>query len=62
MDKMLKIEDIEKSISSYVFDKRKKQAVLLDGEWGCGKTFFVNNILIPRLEKHDNTRWIIFDY
>lgn len=56
MDKMLKIEDIEKSISSYVFDKRKKQAVLLDGEWGCGKTFFVNNILIPRLEKHDNTR------
>lgn len=39
MAKVLKLQDIEKAIVDYVSDERKTQAVLLDGEWGCGKTF-----------------------
>lgn len=30
---------------------KEKKAVLLDGEWGCGKTFFVNKVLRSELEK-----------
>lgn len=56
MDEMLKIDNIKKSILAYVFDKRKKQAVLLDGEWGSGKTFFVEKYIIPELEKNKNAK------
>lgn len=56
MDEMLKIDNIKKSILAYVFDKRKKQAVLLDGEWGSGKTFFVEKYIMPELEKNKNAK------
>lgn len=50
MAKILKIEDIKKAVVDYVSDDRKTQAVLLDGEWGCGKTFFIKEHLIPALQ------------
>lgn len=53
---MLKIDTIKESILKYVFDERKKQAVLLNGEWGCGKTFFVKNYLIPSLEENEKAQ------
>lgn len=56
MAKVLKLQDIEKAIVDYVSDERKTQAVLLDGEWGCGKTFFVKEYLMPTLEKLENTK------
>ncbi|XZM36458.1 P-loop NTPase fold protein [Clostridium perfringens] len=34
-------EEILQVLTDYVEDTRYKQAVLLDGEWGSGKTFFV---------------------
>lgn len=40
-------------IIDYIEDWRYKQAVLIDGAWGCGKTFFVKNELIPELKKKD---------
>lgn len=55
MAKILKEEEIKKAIVDYVTDERKSQAVLLDGEWGSGKTFFVKKQLIPDLEKLKNT-------
>ena len=39
MAKLLSMDEIKEIIIDYVKDDRKKQAVLLDGEWGCGKTF-----------------------
>lgn len=51
MSKLLSMDEIAKIIIDYVTDERKKQAVLLDGEWGCGKTFFVNKVLRSELEK-----------
>ena len=53
MAKVLKMEDIKKAIVNYAYDERKTQAVLLDGEWGCGKTFFVKEHLIPTLKKNE---------
>lgn len=51
MAKLLSMDEIKEIIIDYVKDDRKKQAVLLDGEWGCGKTFFVNKVLRSELEK-----------
>lgn len=51
MAKVLSNEEIKDVILKYVSDERKKQAILLNGEWGCGKTFFVNEKLIPGLEQ-----------
>lgn len=56
MDEMLEICNIKESILDYVFDKRKKQAILLDGEWGSGKTFFVEKYIIPELEKKEKAK------
>lgn len=52
MAKILTMVEIKKAIVEYVSDDRKTQAVLLDGEWGCGKTFFIKEHLIPALEKN----------
>ena len=37
-------EEVIKQILEYVLDKRYCQAILIDGEWGTGKTFFVNHL------------------
>ena len=47
-----------KIIADYLKDSRNKQAVLIDGAWGVGKTFFVNNILMNEL----NTEFRFFRY
>ncbi len=44
-------DNIKKSILDYIKDDRRQQAILLDGPWGCGKSYFVKNILIPAMEK-----------
>lgn len=43
-------DDYLKRITNYIFDNRFSRALLIDGDWGCGKSFFVKNILIPELE------------
>lgn len=56
MAQVLAMNDIKKAIVDYISDERKTQAVLLNGEWGCGKTFFVKECLMPALEKLPETR------
>lgn len=55
--KILSVNEIEKIILDYVEDDRKNQAILLNGEWGCGKTFFIKEMLIPKI---DNEKFQIF--
>lgn len=52
MPRLLSIEETINIIREYIEDDRKKQAILLNGEWGCGKTFFINNKLIPQINKN----------
>lgn len=42
-------EEIVQVLTDYVEDTRYKQAVLIDGEWGSGKTFFVKEKLLSEL-------------
>lgn len=40
--------NIEKSLRAYLSDQYAQYAVLVTGKWGCGKTYFIKN-LIPSL-------------
>ena len=40
-------------VTDYLLEDRYTQAILIDGKWGTGKTFFVKEKLIPTLK--DNT-------
>ena len=35
----------------YLSDKSYNYAILIDGEWGCGKTFFIQHGLKEQIEK-----------
>lgn len=46
----LKEKEIEQIIIKYVEEKNNNYAILLDGQWGCGKTFFIKNKIIPAID------------
>lgn len=51
-------KEIYDSLEEYICDDRYHQAVLLDGPWGSGKTWFVKNVFIPQYqEKHGSGDW-----
>lgn len=44
-------QKVLESINRFIQDKMYHYALLIDGEWGSGKTYFVQNCLIPHLRK-----------
>ena len=50
-------DDIVKEIVNYVDETLYNYAVMIDGEWGCGKTYFIQERLYKALETHENNRW-----
>ncbi len=53
IDKILTDDEIVNLIMKYVDEKLYDYAVMIDGDWGCGKTFFVKNRLVNELDKHE---------
>lgn len=47
----LKENEIEQIIINYITKEKSNYAILLDGAWGCGKTFFVKNKIIPKIDE-----------
>jgi KAP family P-loop domain. len=47
---------ITQEILRYIEDSSYNYAVLIDGEWGCGKTFFVKNKLIASVISHEGQK------
>ncbi len=43
-------EEIITTIKGYATHKTYDYAIMLDGEWGCGKTYFIKHKLIPAME------------
>lgn len=43
--------EILESIDKYINSSYYRHALMIDGEWGTGKTYFIKNVLIPHLEK-----------
>lgn len=55
-------DSILETIKSYITEENTDYAILLDGDWGTGKTHFVKNILssvINKIDFNDNSK---FDY
>ena len=49
----LKNNEIKDIIIDYLKNDKSNQAILIDGEWGSGKTFFIKEKIIPEIkEKH----------
>lgn len=46
-------QQIREEILRYLKDKAYNYAVLIDGEWGSGKTYFVNNTLTKAIVKQE---------
>ena len=44
------IEDLKKSVMSYLEDNETEYAVMINGEWGCGKTYFLKSVIAPYLQ------------
>lgn len=49
---MLHDDEIINVLIDYITDNRYKQAILIDGKWGCGKTFFIKNKVLPKLNEN----------
>ncbi len=52
MEKILKEKQIINIIREYIEDKNADYAVMIDGEWGSGKTYFVKRKLKKNLDEY----------
>ncbi len=41
-------------ISDYVLSDSSEGAIMINGDWGIGKSYYWRNIIVPELEKHEN--------
>ena len=49
-------EEIINIILKYIDENIYNCAVMIDGEWGCGKTYFVREALIPAIAKYEEVK------
>ena len=46
-------QQIKEEVLHYLKDESYQYAILIDGEWGSGKTYFVNNILTKEIKNQE---------
>ena len=46
-------QQIKEEILRYIKDRTYNYAVLIDGEWGSGKTYFVKKIIVPSINEQE---------
>ncbi|MBD1864769.1 MULTISPECIES: P-loop NTPase fold protein [Trichocoleus] len=44
-------KELESAIINYLKDRETEYAIMINGEWGCGKTYFWQSRIVPHLEK-----------
>ena len=49
-------DEIVEAIINYVDEDLYNYAIMIDGEWGCGKTYFIKENLCGKLEEHEKTK------
>lgn len=47
-------EKIKEAVKVYLQEENSDYAIMLNGKWGCGKTYFVKNELIDHIQEQDN--------
>ncbi len=52
-------EQIKEAIDHFIEHRLYHYALMINGAWGCGKTYFTNEVLIPHLrKKHPDVNYI----
>ena len=51
--------DIIGVVREYLEDKENSYALMLTGEWGCGKTYFVEHTLTEKLEEDESRHPVV---
>ena len=47
------MEAITQSIIEYLNNNHTLGALQIDGPWGCGKTYYIKNVLLPIIEQNE---------
>lgn len=50
----MKITELCQCVKHYIQEDKTRSAIMLDGEWGTGKSYFIDTELIPFLAKKEN--------
>lgn len=51
-------EKIKEAVKVYLQEENSDYAIMLNGKWGCGKTYFVKNELIKDIQNKDDRQVI----
>lgn len=54
--KILRDDDIVNIVIKYIDENLYNYAVMIDGDWGCGKTYFVKEYLIDKIEQNETEK------
>ena len=56
-------EELKGVIEEYLRDSRAEYAVMIDGDWGSGKTYFLTHSLMDIIQNIDNGKapWKVWD-
>ncbi len=54
--KILRDDDIVNIAIKYIDENLYNYAVMIDGDWGCGKTYFVKEYLIDKIEQNEEKK------
>ena len=47
-------DELNQYILHYLTEDKTQSAIMLTGDWGTGKSYYINNTLKPFLEKDEN--------
>ena len=55
----MNITKLNKYIKHYLEEDKTKSAIMLNAPWGTGKSYYIQNELIPYLKKDEKNRCIV---
>ena len=56
---MMDTEELTAYIKNYLENDKTRSAIMLTGPWGCGKSYYIQNMLTPALIKDGVNRCIV---
>ncbi len=59
---MMTLAELNCYIKHYLEEDKTHTAIMLTGEWGSGKTYYVEKILAPFLQKEKRMDVLLFHY
>ena len=59
---MMNTTELTEYIKNYLENDRTRSAIMLTGEWGCGKSYYIQNILTNELNKNNQDLAVVSLY